>query len=799
MDKAALDSIVKNLPYPVAKKSAEIVKLLQTYSVSGISGEAGSGKSTVVPLVAAAALRGRVIVVQPRRLAAVAVSRRLNELAEKAAGRVAGFAVRHERDARKTDEILCVTTGVFLRLIAGDPALAGIAAVILDEIHERSLESDLCWALAKSALDLYRPDLKLLVMSASVGEELLAGAGIEGFGWLTAQGRLFPVEVEYRARGRDADEAAHWAAGVKEACERTAGDVLVFLPGEKEIRTVHGLLAPLERDGVSVRGLFGRMNPRDQKSILEKTGTGRRIILATNIAQTSLTIEGIACVVDSGLEKNMYQYPGEAASQLVTQRVSAASALQRTGRAGRLGPGLCLRLWDEREKLAPQDTPALYREDNARLALELARWGDVRAERYQWLSPPDPGFYRSAVSFLRDLDVLRDDGRLTKKGTICSGSSLAPAFASAVFDSKTPLQKTSLLAAGLALDERGGRLAFDDAAFLSPAAVLADNRLSSTAAKEARLFGFALVPASAMDFDAGALVRNFGPAVGLRGRDEVYKLAGGPALRLSSKARPPEALVVFRGDHKTAVGSIYQYLSLDGKLLRPALKAAARTGEELLYDKERGAFSAVRRELFGSLVLSETRIPADRLADFAAPFYRLLEKEGPSILKWDDRARLLRERIACLKAGDVSDGKLVEAVMALYGDALSSPDHVRLEDVLMSLVKPALRRQIRELDEKRFRLPNGRFARIRYERDGRIVVSARLQDFFGVTANPVVAGVTAAAELLSPAGRPVQVTSDLAGFWKTSYRAVRKDMAGRYPKHRWPLDPLAGPEGDGNR
>ncbi|MBN2352851.1 MAG: hypothetical protein JXD23_09820 [Spirochaetales bacterium] len=781
----------------MAKKADGIAGLLQAHSVCGIGGEAGSGKSTVVPLIAAAGVRGRTIVVQPRRLAAVAVCLRLNELSGKAAGRVAGFTVRHERDERKSDEILCVTTGVFLRLIADDPSLGGIATVILDEIHERSLESDLCWALAKSALDLYRPDLKLVVMSASVGEELLAGAGIEGFGWLTAQGRLFPVEVEYRAPGREGDDAAHWAACVGEACERTDGDVLVFLPGEKEIRTVHGRLETLERDGVCIQELFGRMNPRDQKNILRKDGRERRIILATNIAQTSLTIEGIVCVVDSGFEKNMYRYPGEAASQLITQRISAAAALQRMGRAGRLGPGLCLRLWDEREKLAPQDTPAIYREDNARAVLELARWGDVRAERYQWLSPPDPGFYRSALAFLQTLDVLDDDGRLTKKGTTCSGSSLAPAFASAVFDSKTSLQKTSMLLAGLALDERGRKFAVEDLSLLSLAAVLKDDRLSSTVTKEARLFGFDVTPSSDTDFDVGALARNFAPAVGLLDRDNVYKLAGGPAVRLLSRVRPPEAVVLFRGDHKTAVGAMYQYLSLDAKLLRAALKAIARTEEDLIYEKERGVFSAVRRELFGSLVLSETRIPSDRLTDFAAAFYRLLKKEGPSILRWDDRARLLRERIACLKAAEVDDVKLTEAIKKYYGDSLSGTAQIRPADVLLSMVEPRRRGQIQELDEKRFRLPNGRFARIRYERDGRIVVSAKLQDFFGVTKNPVVAGVTAAAELLSPAGRPLQVTSDLAGFWKTSYQAVRKDMAGRYPKHIWPLDPLAGPDENG--
>jgi ATP-dependent helicase HrpB len=791
MNKAALDAIVKNLRYPVARNADGIADLLQKYAVCGISGEAGSGKSTVVPLIASAHFHQRIIVVQPRRLAAIAVCRRLNELCESAAGRIAGFAVRQERDERKTDHILCVTTGVFLRMIAEHPSLDGIAMVILDEIHERSLESDLCWVLAKSSLDLYRADLKLVVMSASVGEELLAEAGIEGFGWMTVEGRLFPVEIEYRAVGSYTDEIAHCAAGVTAVLERTAGDMLVFLPGEKEIRRVHELLSTLERQGFFIHELFGKMNPQEQKRVLEKTGAGRRIILATNIAQTSLTIEGVTAVVDTGLEKSVRQYPGEAASSLVTQRISAAAAQQRTGRAGRLGPGLCLRLWDERDKLAGQDVPALFREDNARAVLELARWGDFRSERYQWLSPPDPGFYRTAVSFLQKIQVLDAEARLTEKGAVCAGSSLPPAFASAVFDSGSPLQKTSLLLAALLLEERSPKYSVNDFALLSPASVVKDTRLSMAADKEARIFGFTLTESPQSEFDIDALVRNFASGIGIRDRDTTYKLAGGPALRLLSADHAPEALAVLRGDHKTATGIIYQYISLDGDLLRPVLKAAAQIEEELFFDRERGAFSAVKKELFGALSISETRIAVERLLHFADDFYRLLEKESPGILPWDDRARLLKERIACLKAAEVNDAHLVQAIREFYGDALTGPAQVRMADVLLSMVKPGLRKQVSELDEKRFRLENGRFARIRYEKDGRIVVSARLQDFFGMTKNPVVAGVTAAAELLSPAGRPVQITSDLDGFWKTSYQSVRKEMAGRYPKHKWPIDPLA--------
>jgi ATP-dependent helicase HrpB len=790
VDSQALASVINRLPYPVAQNAEAIAELLGTYAVCGISGEAGSGKSTIVPLIASSCFQQRIIVVQPRRLAAIAVCRRLNDLCESVAGRIAGFAVRQERDECKTDQIVCVTTGVFLRMIADHPSLDGIAMVILDEIHERSLESDLCWVLAKSALDLYRPDLKLVVMSASVGEELLAGAGIEGFGWMTVAGRLFPVEIEYRAAGRNADEWEHCAANVGAVCDRTAGDLLVFLPGEREIRKIHDRLAALARRGFVIHELFGRMNPQEQKRILEKTDAYRRIILATNIAQTSLTIEGVTCVVDAGLEKSVSQYPGEAAASLVAQRISAAAAQQRTGRAGRLGPGLCLRLWDERDKLVPQDTPAIFKEDNARAVLELARWGDYRSARYQWLSPPDPEFYQAAVLFLQKINVLDGEGRLTEKGLVCSSSSLPPAFASAVFDSGNPLQKTSLLLTALLLEERSPKNNVNDFAQLSPDKALADRRLAAVADKEARVFGFKLTAGSHADFNLSALARNFASGIGIRENDRTYKLAGGPALKLPSADHSPAALAVLRGDHKTATGVIYQYISLDAKLLRPILKEAARVEEELVYDRERGAFSAMKRECFGSLVLSETRIAVERLDKCADAFYRLLAKAGPDILPWDDHARLLRERIACLKAASVGDGDLVAAVKAYYGESLSSPAQVRLSDVLLSLVKPGMRKQINELDEKRFRLENGRFARIRYEKDGRIIVSARLQDFFGVTKNPVLAGVIMTAELLSPAGRPVQVTADLAGFWKTSYQSVRKEMAGRYPRHTWPLDPL---------
>ncbi|RPJ03413.1 MAG: hypothetical protein EHM28_15350, partial [Spirochaetaceae bacterium] len=379
---------------------------------------------------------------------------------------------------------------------------------------------------------------------------------------------------------------------------------------------------------------------------------------------------------------------------------------------------------------------------------------------------------------------------LTEKGVICAASALSPAFASAVYDSKSSLQKTSLLLAALLLEVRNPKYGVNDFSLLEPTVVLRDPRLSAAAHKEARIFGFKLVEDHDPDFDMTALVGNFANGIGLRDREKNYRLSGGPNLALKAGHDAPDALVVFRGDHRTATGVIHQYISLDAGLLRPVLKQRALIVKELVYSQERRAFSAVQREVFGSLVLSETRGKPDSMGDFAEVFYRLLEKEGISILDWNEKARLLRERISCLKAAMVTDETLIKAIKVYYGDTLKDPGQIRIADVLMSMVKPSLRKQIQDLDEKRFKLENGRFARIRYEKDGRIIVSARVQDFFGVRHNPVIAGVSATAELLSPAGRPVQLTSDLAGFWKSGYQSVRKDLAGRYPKHKWPTDPM---------
>jgi ATP-dependent helicase HrpB len=348
------------------------------------------------------------------------------------------------------------------------------------------------------------------------------------------------------------------------------------------------------------------------------------------------------------------------------------------------------------------------------------------------------------------------------------------------------------LLTALLVDDRMGMNVPDDFSSHNPAQILKDSHFRMNAEKEASIFGFSLVAGNNTDFDYTALARSFCGSIGFRDRDCVYKLAGGPSLKLDQSSKLPESLLVLHSDHKTGTGLIYQYISLDFNILRLVLKSAAQTVEELYFDRERGTFSAIKKELFGTLVISETRMPVEKMSFFSRSFYDLLEKEGPSILDWKPNDVLLKQRMTCLRVADVADSSLVNALKKFYGESLNQPSQIRLQDVLLSMVEDSKRKFIQDLDEKKFRMENGRNAQLRYEKDGRIVVSARVQDFFGLSKNPVVAGISASVELLSPAGRPVQVTGDLGGFWKNSYQSVRKEMAGRYPKHNWPQNPLAG-------
>jgi ATP-dependent helicase HrpB len=795
-----------------------------------LAAEPGAGKTTRVPL----ALLGepwltqrKIVMLEPRRLGARAAAARMAQTLGEAVGATVGYAVRLDRKVSAQTRIEVVTEGILTRRLQADPSLGDVGLLIFDEFHERSLDGDLGLALALDAQAGLREDLKILVMSATLDEVRLA-RHLGNAPVVSAPGRHFPVETRHGERSERATLPRDMARAIRSNLTEAKGGVLAFLPGEAEIRRTEDALneAALPANA-KVMPLYGAMALADQDQVLKPASDGmRKVVLATTIAETSLTIDGIDMVIDSGLKRAPRFDPATGMTALATVRVSQASADQRRGRAGRQGPGICIRLWPEQEMraLKAHDDAEILIADLAPLLLELANWGVVDAGALRFLDPPPPAAMAQARDLLTALDAIDAKGTITTMGREMAKLPLHPRLAHMIVRAKD--LKSGALAADLAalLSERDllGRDAGADigerlSALRRGSVNKALRERIKAAARQIR--GIAgIAEGGEAEASPGALLALAWPdrvaqARGARGR---FRLAGGGGAILPEHDRLAREgfLAVATTDGTSGDQKIFLAASLTRDDIESLFADQIKESDIVRWDSRQGVVVANRQRKLDALILDDRALPTPDPEAIAQAMTAGVREMGLAALPWSDASQTLRSRVRFLKRIFPDDGWPDlgdDALLATLGDwltpylaGMTRRSHLERLDVfaiIQDLIPHELKRRLDRLAPRHVAIPSGADITIDYEGDGDPVLRARLQEMFGLAETPRIADGKAAlrVELLSPARRPLAVTQDLKSFWANAYPQVRAEMRGRYPKHPWPEDPLNTPAVKPNR
>ena len=773
----------------------------------------GAGKTTRVPLALLSApwrSDGRIIMLEPRRLAARAAARRMAQTLGEEVGQTVGYRVRLDAKVTARTRIEVVTEGVFTRMLLADPELGGVAAVLFDEFHERSLDGDLGLALAKDATAL-RGDLRLLVMSATIDGARIARL-LDDAPVIESRGRAFDVETRYVGRdplARLEDDVARVAL---DALRTEPGSALMFLPGEAEIRRTAERLAPRLPPDIEIAPLYGQLSPAEQDRAIQPAPPGRRkIVLATSIAEPSLTIEGIRIVIDSGYRRAPAYEPSTGLTTLETRRISRAAADQRRGRAGRTEPGVCYRLWGEGQNasLDPFDRPEMLEADLSGLALDLANWGVSDPATLAFLDPPPKPAWAEAVALLQSLEALDAGGRITAEGRALARLPLHPRLAHMVH--RAAAENDAMTAAELAvlITERGlGGDDVDLAHRLSRFRAERSKRADDARALARRWAALAGGDTStSMDIGrhlARAYPDRIAQAAGARGR---FRLANGRAASLEETDALAAApyLVVTEITGTAAAGRIRAAATIDRQQIVELFAISLATETTLNFDRGSRSVRARRVTRLGALRLSDDPVAVDDLDQAARLLAAGIAELGLSILPWSKEQTALRARATYLSRNigedwpDLSDQALASDgarwlaphIPGRLGLAEITADD--LASALDDLLPWSRRTEIDRLLPSHFAAPSGQNHPIDYAAENGPVLEIRVQELFGLDRHPAVAGgkVPLLLVLLSPAHRPIQTTRDLPGFWRGSWKDVAKDLKGRYPRHFWPDDPLS--------
>jgi ATP-dependent helicase HrpB len=773
----------------------------------------GAGKTTRVPLALLDApwrADGRIIVIEPRRLAARAAATQMARLLGEEVGATVGYRVRMDSRIGPRTRIEVVTEGVFTRMLVDDPELTGIAAVLFDEFHERSLDGDLGLALTLDAAAL-RPDLRVLVMSATVDGAAVARL-LNDAPVIESLGRAFPVTTQYREPDPLARLEDAVATAVLAALREHEGSALVFLPGQGEIARTAERLAQRLPPNTTLAPLYGQLTPAEQDRAIQPPPPGqRKIVLATSIAETSLTIEGIRIVVDSGFRRVPVYEPATGLSTLQTRRVSRAGADQRRGRAGRTAPGHCIRLWNEGQNAAlqPFDTPEILAADLAGFALDLASWGVADPNQLPFLDPPPAPAWSEAVALLQSLDALDAAGRLTAAGKALARLPLHPRLAHMVVegaadsDAQTAAELAVLLAErglggdGIDLAHRLDRFRLDR----SPRARDA-RALATRWAKAAGSSADATDPQSVGHHLARAFPDRVAQAAGARGR---FRLANGrqASMEATEALASVPFLVVTDLTGAAATARIRAAAALERADLEALFADKITTETTLGFDEASASIRARRTRRLGALRLADEPVPVDDPEAAAALLAEAAARRGVDALPWSREQKAWRARANYLHVtlGDDWPDLSAEALAgstatwlapALYGlTKLSDITGEHLRTALDLLLPFARRQEIEVLLPSHFTAPTGNAVPIDYTAEGGPAIEIRVQELFGLTRHPTIANgrIRLVLVLLSPAHRPIQTTRDLPGFWAGSWRDVAKELKGRYPRHPWPDDP----------
>jgi ATP-dependent helicase HrpB len=803
------------LPQPVDNALPRLLEAFASGNCAVLAAAPGAGKTTRVPFALAAApwCEGMVVVLEPRRIAARAAAAFMaGQLGEKP-GETVGFRVRLESRASARTRILFLTEGVFARMIMDDPELAGISAVIFDEFHERSLDADLGLALALDVQHALRPGLKLLVMSATLQtgavSKLMGGAPV-----VESPGRSHPVEIRHEERppGEPVEDAV--ARAIRRALAQEPGSVLAFLPGQKEIRrTAEKLRGALPAD-VRQFELYGAIDARDQDAAIRPPAVGeRKVVLATAIAETSLTIDGVRIVVDSGLKRVPRFEPRTGLTRLETVRASRSSVTQRAGRAGRTAPGVAIRLWREQQTAAlpADDTPEILEADLSGLALDLAAWGVHDPASLAFLDLPPKPAWAEAVDLLKRLGALDAEARITATGKAMRALPLPPRFAHMVVEAGRHGQALDAAMLAVLASERGlGGNAVDLAQRLDRLRTEKGERANASRGL-ARSIAQGLDRAANAGFSPGALLSLAWPdrMAKSRGQGGAFQLANGRGAVIDEAeplARSPFVVIADlqgvaasqRVLSAAAIG-LAEIESLHGQNI-----LASR---ETFLDPQSGRVRVRLSRRLGAFSLGDA--PAELTAQDRPQeiVFSHLRKTGLDSLDWGKSAARLRDRLAFLNAHDpqwpdVSDQALLDDIEDWLLPFTGSPR--ALADITAQSLRDGLEyrltlggKSLAEADRlapEHFHTPAGSNLPVRYE-GASAFLAVRVQELFGLSRHPAILGgnFPLTLELLSPAHRPIQVTQDLPGFWRGSWAAVRSEMRGRYPRHPWPEDPASAP------
>lgn len=797
---------------PVSAIAAEVNASLKVTPRLVVTAPPGSGKSTLLPLTILEDLPlGKLVMLEPRRAAARQIAMRMAQMLGEKPGETVGYRMRFESKVSAATRIEVVTEGVMERMLIDDPTLDGVAVVIFDEFHERSLTADLTLALTQEAQNVLRPDLRIVLMSATMDTEALCRALDAPL--IEAQGKLYDVSV---VNGDDADISDCVPAVVsvvRKAYREQPGNILVFLPGAGEIAACADALVDLP-DAV-VMPLHGMLPPAEQYRAIEYNPQGKRkIVLATPIAETSLTIEGIRTVVDSGLCRAVRYDPSTGLSRLVTERISLDMARQRTGRAGRLSEGVCYRLWTKAAEHRMRETriPEITDADLSSMMLALAAWGGGEPEELPWLTPPAPGHIAEGRRLLTLLGALDKQGRITARGRKMASLPCHPRIANmlvqasavglgalaadiaAILEEKDPLGDENDADIGTRIDLLREQRAFKglrDKRF---------SRIARIAAEYRRMMRCDEDNSTAAADNIGALIAYAYPErIAMRQSDGVYRLPSGENVRLNESDNLSVCEFL-------AVASLGRRIFLASPVSRDVLMDLAQPHENISWNSREGRLVARNEMRIGVLVIASRPLDNPSSDVLAQTLCRAAVKEGRSMFDFNEDVTRLQQRIATvaewhpeLDLPVVTTEHLLNTAsewLPMYMGRATTVQELRKIDiceVIKGVVGYELMQRVDSIAPTHLRLPGGRTARIDYRTGNPVpVVSARLQDCLGLLDTPRLDGGTRPVlmELLSPGFKPVQLTQDLRGFWSNTYFEVRKELKRRYPKHRWPDDPF---------
>jgi len=779
----------------------------------------GAGKSTVIPLALLDShwLEGKkIIMLEPRRLAARTIAMRLAELFGEKVGETVGYRIRFETRISEKTKIEVVTEGILTRMLHSDNTLEGVGLVIFDEFHERSIHADVALALCRESQQILRPDLRILVMSATLNMPELIRALKAPV--VESKGRQYPVEIFHVGENDQTLLPEMTARTIQQAVKKHDGDVLAFFPGQGEIAKCEEILRKTLK-GFAIHPLYGQLPYGKQHAAIMPNRDGKRkIVLATSIAETSLTIEGVHIVVDTGFGRTSKWDPKSGLSRLVTVEVSKDSADQRAGRAGRLGPGVCYRMWSKatENRMEAHITPEIAEADLSFLALDLAQWGIVDPNQLTWLTPPPKGAWLAAQETLHELEAL-ENGKITEHGKKMHALPCHPRLAhmllmaeeddlvglaadvSALLEERDPLGREAGIDINVRVEalrrhrreeRKGGR--FD--------------RIEKVAASYRELFDQEPDNDAFDPYETGLLLTHAFPeriAFARPGNNAQFKLANGRIAMAGHRddLAHESWLAIANLDARDGMGKIFLASQLNPKDLAPRVKEV----EVIEWDTEDGGLVASRDMRIGSIVLKSTPLPDPDPEHLQEAIAKAVQKEGTTLLDWNDEVEQWQNRVLSLKkwrAGedwpDVSRDTLLYSNrewLTPYLTEIRNPQDLKkinLKGVLHHSMPFELQNQLDQLAPTHFAVPSGSKIQIMYRSDGEPpVLAARIQELFGMEETPSVndGENSLLIHLLSPGFKPVQITSDLRSFWNDTYFEVRKELKRRYPKHHWPDDP----------